>query len=112
MAIDNPERFEALLAIADTLSNGETHQNCFVRFQQGYELANYVVTYIVEETVEPPVEEMSEIREVEQKMDYAFNEHGIRREISRKCTYRVDVTGMAVEFTKLSMWLEMLAADR
>ncbi|ERG98989.1 MAG: hypothetical protein J07HQX50_00131 [Haloquadratum sp. J07HQX50] len=41
MAIDNPERFEALLAIADTLSNGETHQNCFGRFQQGYEPAEY-----------------------------------------------------------------------
>jgi hypothetical protein len=41
MAIDNPERFEALLAIAGTLGNGETHQDCFRRFQQGYEPAKY-----------------------------------------------------------------------
>ncbi|OYR73485.1 Eco57I restriction-modification methylase domain-containing protein [Halorubrum ezzemoulense] len=126
-----------------------------------YYTPDYVVTYIVEETVDPLINEIDEdLREqglepsdreyfadfwqevkgltildpamgsghfltkatgylTEQVMEVvreqeiqSYDEQYIRREISKECIYGVDLNGMAVELSKLSMWLETLAADQ
>jgi type I restriction-modification system DNA methylase subunit len=126
-----------------------------------YYTPDYVVTYIVEETVDPLIDEIDgELREqglepsdreyfaefwqevkdltildpamgsghfltkatgylTEQVMEVvreqeiqSYDEQYIRREISKECIYGVDLNGMAVELSKLSMWLETLAADQ
>ncbi|OYR55514.1 restriction endonuclease [Halorubrum sp. Ea1] len=126
-----------------------------------YYTPDYVVTYIVEETVDPLIAEIDEdLREqglepsdreyfadfwqevkdltildpamgsghfltkatgylTEQVMEVvreqeiqSYDEQYIRREISKECIYGVDLNGMAVELSKLSMWLETLAADQ
>jgi len=129
-----------------------------------YYTPDYVVTYIVEETVGPLVEEiredlldqgfergtqeylgpflrrvtdldildpamgsghflttatgflaeevMGEVREIDAELGYYWDEQYVRREIAKECIYGVDRNGMAVELAKLSMWLEILAADR
>jgi len=41
-----------------------------------------------------------------------LDEQFIRREISKEVIYGVDINEMAVELSKLSMWLETLAADQ
>jgi len=126
-----------------------------------YYTPDYVVTYIVEETVDPLIDEIdADLREeglqpsdqeyfvefyqgvkdltvldpamgsghfltkatgylTEQVMSVvreqeiqSYDEQDIRREISKEVIYGVDVNGMAVELSKLSMWLETLAADQ
>ena len=126
-----------------------------------YYTPDYVVTYIVEETVDPLIDEIDEdLREqglepsdreyfadfwqevkhltildpamgsghfltkatgylTEQVMEVvreqeiqSYDEQYIRREISKECIYGVDINEMAVELSKLSMWLETLAADQ
>jgi hypothetical protein len=41
MAIENPQRFEAIMAVADALGQGEAHQECFDHYLDGYEAAEY-----------------------------------------------------------------------
>ena len=126
-----------------------------------YYTPDYVVTYIVEETVDPLIDEIDadlrdrglepsdreyfaefwqEVQDLtvldpamgsghfltkatgyltEQVMEVvreqeiqSYDEQYIRREISKECIYGVDLNGMAVELSKLSMWLETLAADQ
>ncbi|WP_122106953.1 Eco57I restriction-modification methylase domain-containing protein [Halobellus captivus] len=126
-----------------------------------YYTPDYVVTYIVEETVDPLIDEIDEdLREqglepsdreyfaefwqevkdltildpamgsghfltkatgylTEQVMEVvreqeiqSYDEQYIRREISKECIYGVDINEMAVELSKLSMWLETLATDQ
>ncbi|TKX73912.1 restriction endonuclease [Halorubrum sp. GN11_10-6_MGM] len=126
-----------------------------------YYTPDYVVTYIVEETVDPLIDEIdSKLREeglepsdrkyfvefwqevkgltildpamgsghfltkatgylTEQVMSVvreqeiqSYDEQDIRRDISKEVIYGVDLNGMAVELSKLSMWLETLAADQ
>ncbi|WP_115862419.1 Eco57I restriction-modification methylase domain-containing protein [Halorussus litoreus] len=126
-----------------------------------YYTPDYVVTYIVEETVDPLVAEIDEdlrddglepsdreyfarfwqrvrglkildpamgsghfltkatgyltervmavVREQELQ---SYDEQEIRRKIAKECIYGVDLNDMAVELSKLSMWLETLAADQ
>ena len=126
-----------------------------------YYTPDYVVTYIVEETVDPLIDEIDEdLREqglnpsdreyfaefwqevkdltildpamgsghfltkatgylTEQVMEVvreqeiqSYDEQDIRRTISKEVIYGVDINEMAVELSKLSMWLETLAADQ
>ncbi|EMA68830.1 putative restriction/modification enzyme [Halorubrum aidingense JCM 13560] len=126
-----------------------------------YYTPDYVVTYIVEETVDPLIDEIdTDLRDrglepsdreyfaefyqrvqdltvldpamgsghfltkatgylTEQVMEVvreqeiqSYDEQEIRREISKEVIYGVDLNGMAVELSKLSMWLETLAADQ
>jgi hypothetical protein len=41
MAIENPQRFESIMAVADALGQGEAHQECFDHYLDGYEAAEY-----------------------------------------------------------------------
>ncbi|MFD1572437.1 Eco57I restriction-modification methylase domain-containing protein [Halorubrum laminariae] len=126
-----------------------------------YYTPDYVVTYIVEETVDPLIAEIdADLREeglepsdqeyfvefyqevkdltildpamgsghfltkatgylteqvmavVREQEIQSYDEQDIRREISKEVIYGVDLNGMAVELSKLSMWLETLAADQ
>ena len=126
-----------------------------------YYTPDYVVTYIVEETVDPLIEEIDEglrdqglepsdreyfvnfwqevqdltildpamgsghfltkatgylteqVMEVVREQEIqSYDEQDIRRTISKEVIYGVDLNGMAVELSKLSMWLETLAADQ
>ncbi|SFR47617.1 Eco57I restriction-modification methylase domain-containing protein [Halorubrum sodomense] len=128
-----------------------------------YYTPDYVVTYIVEETVDPLVDEihedlraegyepetveyaaeffnrvqelsildpamgsghfltkatgylskqvMDEVRALDEQAGFLDEQH-IRRQISKEVIYGVDINEMAVELSKLSMWLETLAADQ
>lgn len=53
---------------------------------------------------------MAEVREADTEI--LIEEAEIRRRIAKECIYGVDVIPMAVELSKLSMWLETLAADQ
>ncbi|EMA67590.1 putative restriction/modification enzyme [Halorubrum aidingense JCM 13560] len=126
-----------------------------------YYTTDYVVTYIVEETVDPLIDEIDvdlrdqglkpsdreyfaefyqrvkdltvldpamgsghfltkatgylteQVMEVVREQEIqSYDEQEIRREISKEVIYGVDLNGMAVELSKLSMWLETLAADQ
>ncbi|MDB2286831.1 Eco57I restriction-modification methylase domain-containing protein [Halorubrum ezzemoulense] len=128
-----------------------------------YYTPDYVVTYIVEETVDPLLDEihedlraegyepetveyaaeffnrvqelsildpamgsghfltkatgylskqvMDEVRALDEQAGFLDEQH-IRRQISKEVIYGVDINEMAVELSKLSMWLETLAADQ
>jgi len=128
-----------------------------------YYTPDYVVTYIVEETVDPLIDEihedlraegyepetveyaaeffnrvqelsildpamgsghfltkatgylskqvMDEVRALDEQAGFLDEQH-IRRQISKEVIYGVDINEMAVELSKLSMWLETLAADQ
>ena len=53
---------------------------------------------------------MSQVRDLDTAT--LFDEEWIRRHIAKECIYGVDLNSMAVELSKLSMWLETLAADQ
>jgi len=54
---------------------------------------------------------MDEVRALDQQGGFLDEQH-IRRQISKEVIYGVDINEMAVELSKLSMWLETLAADQ
>ena len=54
---------------------------------------------------------MDEVRALDEQAGF-LDEQFIRREISKEVIYGVDINDMAVELSKLSMWLETLAADQ
>jgi len=54
---------------------------------------------------------MDEVRALDEEAGF-LDEQFIRREISKEVIYGVDINEMAVELSKLSMWLETLAADQ
>ena len=54
---------------------------------------------------------MDEVRALDEQAGF-LDEQYIRRQISKEVIYGVDINEMAVELSKLSMWLETLAADQ